>query len=157
VPPTGQYRWVHPGRVAREPGCSPSLPRHADRAADLPWGPSRGCARLYRRLASRPHERSWLPAPRTSSTGANADEPVNYSDEAGPQHGGRVKTMLWRHCPSVTEAGSATCGETMISFRAVSKTYPGRTRAVDGVNLDIPTGKLTVFVGPSGCGKTTSL
>ncbi len=45
----------------------------------------------------------------------------------------------------------------MISFRSVGKTYPGGTRAVAGVDLEIPTGKLTVFVGPSGCGKTTCL
>jgi osmoprotectant transport system ATP-binding protein len=45
----------------------------------------------------------------------------------------------------------------MISFRSVGKTYPGGTRAVTDVNLELPTGKLTVFVGPSGCGKTTCL
>jgi osmoprotectant transport system ATP-binding protein len=45
----------------------------------------------------------------------------------------------------------------MISFRSVGKTYPGGTHAVAGIDLDIPTGKLTVFVGPSGCGKTTCL
>ena len=45
----------------------------------------------------------------------------------------------------------------MITFRSVEKVYPGGTRALAGVDLDIPTGKLTVFVGPSGCGKTTCL
>jgi osmoprotectant transport system ATP-binding protein len=45
----------------------------------------------------------------------------------------------------------------MISFRSVGKTYPDGTRAVSGVDLELPTGKLTVFVGPSGCGKTTCL
>ncbi len=45
----------------------------------------------------------------------------------------------------------------MITFRAVGKTYPDGTRAVGGVDLEIPTGQLTVFVGPSGCGKTTCL
>ncbi len=45
----------------------------------------------------------------------------------------------------------------MISFRSVGKTYPGGTHAVAGIDLDIPAGKLTVFVGPSGCGKTTCL
>lgn len=45
----------------------------------------------------------------------------------------------------------------MITFRSVSKVYPDGTRAVGGVDLVIPDGKLTVFVGPSGCGKTTCL
>jgi len=45
----------------------------------------------------------------------------------------------------------------MITFRAVAKTYPDGTRAVGGIDLTIPEGKLTVFVGPSGCGKTTCL
>jgi osmoprotectant transport system ATP-binding protein len=45
----------------------------------------------------------------------------------------------------------------MINFRAVGKTYPDGTQAVGGVDLEIPSGRLTVFVGPSGCGKTTCL
>ncbi len=45
----------------------------------------------------------------------------------------------------------------MISFQSVSKVYPDGTRAVDDLTIEIPTGKITVFVGPSGCGKTTSV
>jgi osmoprotectant transport system ATP-binding protein len=45
----------------------------------------------------------------------------------------------------------------VIRFQAVTKTYPGGTVAVDHLDLEAPTGKLTVLVGPSGCGKTTSL
>jgi osmoprotectant transport system ATP-binding protein len=45
----------------------------------------------------------------------------------------------------------------MISFRSVTKTYPDGTTAVDALDLEIPTGRLTAFVGPSGCGKTTTL
>lgn len=45
----------------------------------------------------------------------------------------------------------------MISFRSAAMTYPNGTRAVAGIDLEIPSGKLTVFVGPSGCGKTTCL
>lgn len=44
-----------------------------------------------------------------------------------------------------------------IRYSGVSKVYPDGTTAVDGLNLEIPEGSLTVFVGPSGCGKTTSL
>ena len=45
----------------------------------------------------------------------------------------------------------------MITFDKVSKTFPDGTLAVDNLNFELPTGKITVFVGPSGCGKTTSL
>ncbi len=48
----------------------------------------------------------------------------------------------------------------MINFDNVSKTFgegDHRTAAVDDLTIEIPTGKITVFVGPSGCGKTTSL
>jgi len=45
----------------------------------------------------------------------------------------------------------------VITFEAVSKVFPGGTTAVDNLDLELPTGKITCFVGPSGCGKTTSL
>lgn len=48
----------------------------------------------------------------------------------------------------------------MISFDNVSKIFgegDHRTAAVEDLTIEIPTGKITVFVGPSGCGKTTSL
>ncbi|MGB3443953.1 MAG: ATP-binding cassette domain-containing protein [Actinophytocola sp.] len=45
----------------------------------------------------------------------------------------------------------------MIEFQAVTKKYPDGTVAVDGLDLVVDAGKITVFVGPSGCGKTTSL
>jgi osmoprotectant transport system ATP-binding protein len=45
----------------------------------------------------------------------------------------------------------------VISFQSVSKVYPDGTPAVQDLTIEIPTGKITVFVGPSGCGKTTSL
>jgi osmoprotectant transport system ATP-binding protein len=45
----------------------------------------------------------------------------------------------------------------MIKVENVTKAYPDGPVAVDGLNLEAPTGKLTSLVGPSGCGKTTSL
>ena len=45
----------------------------------------------------------------------------------------------------------------MITFTSVTKRFPDGTVAVDDLSLDLPEGKITVFVGPSGCGKTTSL
>ena len=47
--------------------------------------------------------------------------------------------------------------EGMIRFDDVSKQYPGGTTAVDHLDLEAPTGQITVLVGPSGCGKTTTL
>ena len=45
----------------------------------------------------------------------------------------------------------------MITFDDVSKVFADGTTAVDQLNLEIPDGKLTVFVGSSGSGKTTAL
>ena len=45
----------------------------------------------------------------------------------------------------------------MIRFDSVSKRYPDGTVAVDSLDLEAPSGQITVLVGPSGCGKTTSL
>jgi osmoprotectant transport system ATP-binding protein len=45
----------------------------------------------------------------------------------------------------------------VIIFDHVTKRYPGGTVAVDGLDLEVPDGKIVVLVGPSGCGKTTSL
>jgi osmoprotectant transport system ATP-binding protein len=45
----------------------------------------------------------------------------------------------------------------VITFDSVTKRYPDGTIAVDGLDLEIPDGKIMVLVGPSGCGKTTSL
>ncbi|ONI83660.1 proline/glycine betaine ABC transporter ATP-binding protein [Saccharothrix sp. ALI-22-I] len=45
----------------------------------------------------------------------------------------------------------------MIEFRDVTKRFDDGTTAVNGLNLVVEAGTITVFVGPSGCGKTTSL
>jgi osmoprotectant transport system ATP-binding protein len=46
----------------------------------------------------------------------------------------------------------------MIRFENVSKRFPGVARpAVDGLDLEVPTGKTCVLIGPSGCGKTTTM
>ena len=44
-----------------------------------------------------------------------------------------------------------------ITFAGVDKVYPDGTRAVSGLDLDVPDGEFMVLVGPSGCGKTTAL
>ncbi len=45
----------------------------------------------------------------------------------------------------------------MIRFDQATKRYPDGTVAVDSLELEAPSGQITVLVGPSGCGKTTSL
>src|SRR4051794_12666384 len=48
----------------------------------------------------------------------------------------------------------------MIKLSGLIKRYPGRHvhhNAVDGIDLEIPEGKLVTLLGPSGCGKTTTL
>ncbi|HEX3432056.1 MAG TPA: ATP-binding cassette domain-containing protein [Rhizomicrobium sp.] len=45
----------------------------------------------------------------------------------------------------------------MIELRNLTKTYDGRSAAVDRLNLTVATGEFLALVGPSGCGKTTTL
>ena len=44
-----------------------------------------------------------------------------------------------------------------ITLDKLGKTYPGGTRAIGDVDLEIADGELIVLVGPSGCGKSTLL
>ncbi len=44
-----------------------------------------------------------------------------------------------------------------IELAAIEKVYPGGTRAVEVLDLEIGDGEFVVFVGPSGCGKTSVL
>jgi len=44
-----------------------------------------------------------------------------------------------------------------VQIEKVSKVYPGGTKAVDSISLDIADRDFVVLVGPSGCGKTTTL
>jgi putative spermidine/putrescine transport system ATP-binding protein len=44
-----------------------------------------------------------------------------------------------------------------LSLQNVSKSYDGKIRAVDGIDLDINRGEFVTFLGPSGSGKTTTL
>ncbi len=48
-------------------------------------------------------------------------------------------------------------GVTMIEFKAVSKTYNGKVKALDNVNFTVNTGELVGFIGPNGSGKTTTI
>jgi osmoprotectant transport system ATP-binding protein len=44
-----------------------------------------------------------------------------------------------------------------VELRDVSKVFAGGTRAVDGVSLEIGSGRVVALLGPSGGGKTTTL
>jgi multiple sugar transport system ATP-binding protein len=45
---------------------------------------------------------------------------------------------------------------TAILLRGIGKSF-GRTRILDGIDLEVKQGEFCVFVGPSGCGKSTLL
>ena len=45
-----------------------------------------------------------------------------------------------------------------VEFDHASKTYPGTDEpAIGDLTLEVPAGKLTIFIGPSGSGKTTAM
>jgi putative spermidine/putrescine transport system ATP-binding protein len=52
---------------------------------------------------------------------------------------------------------SRQSAEPHVQFRNVIKTYDGKSRAVDGIDLDIAKGEFLTLLGPSGSGKTTTL
>ena len=55
-----------------------------------------------------------------------------------------------------TATTSATSTDTAISVAGLVKTF-GRTRALDGLDLDVRTGEVHGFLGPNGAGKSTTL
>ena len=50
-------------------------------------------------------------------------------------------------------------GMTQVRLQRLNKVFPGSegVHAVKNLNLEIPSGRITVLLGPSGCGKTTTL
>ena len=46
---------------------------------------------------------------------------------------------------------------TIVSLRNVGKTFERGTVALEGFNLDVPSGEFVSLLGPSGCGKSTAL
>jgi ABC-2 type transport system ATP-binding protein len=45
----------------------------------------------------------------------------------------------------------------MIEITSVSKSYNGKTKAVDNMDLIIKDGEIFGFLGPNGAGKTTTI
>jgi len=57
---------------------------------------------------------------------------------------------------SASSAAARPAVEPVIALRGLGKHF-GKTRVLEGVDLEILPGELCVFVGPSGCGKSTLL
>lgn len=45
----------------------------------------------------------------------------------------------------------------LIEIKGISKSYNGKVKAVDNLNLTIPSGQIIGFLGPNGAGKTTTI
>lgn len=45
----------------------------------------------------------------------------------------------------------------MITLKRVSKSYSGKIKAVDGIDLTVENGEIFGFLGPNGAGKTTTI
>jgi phospholipid/cholesterol/gamma-HCH transport system ATP-binding protein len=56
----------------------------------------------------------------------------------------------------VSETRQAIAGSALVEVRGLRTTLGGKL-IFDGIDLDIPTGKITAIMGPSGTGKTTLL
>ncbi len=57
---------------------------------------------------------------------------------------------------SATKTSNAPSGS-IVEVKNIGMIYPGGTVALEGLDLEFPTGKMTTLLGPSGCGKTTLL
>ena len=58
--------------------------------------------------------------------------------------------------PDTDARGELAAAAAALRVRGLRKHF-GATRAVDGLDLDVPAGEICALLGPSGCGKTTAL
>jgi NitT/TauT family transport system ATP-binding protein len=58
---------------------------------------------------------------------------------------------------AISATSPSAGGAPAVELRAVAKTYPNGTRAVDPVDLAVGAGEFVTVLGPSGCGKSTLL
>lgn len=59
--------------------------------------------------------------------------------------------------PGLAEVRTGRRPGTAIRVTGCAKTFPGGTRALEPLDLDVAAGETVVILGPSGCGKTTLL
>ncbi len=50
-----------------------------------------------------------------------------------------------------------TDDKSVIVTRKLTKIYPGKVRAVDGIDFEVKAGEIFAFLGPNGAGKTTTI
>ncbi len=58
---------------------------------------------------------------------------------------------------NIQAANDTAATRAIVEVEGIGKIYPGGTVALEGVDLEFPTGQMTTLLGPSGCGKTTLL
>ncbi len=59
--------------------------------------------------------------------------------------------------PGSAAKSSSSSSGSIVEVKNIGMIYPGGTVALEGLDLEFPTGKMTTLLGPSGCGKTTLL
>jgi NitT/TauT family transport system ATP-binding protein len=59
--------------------------------------------------------------------------------------------------PNPGAESSSSSSSSIVEVKNIGMIYPGGTVALEGLDLEFPTGKMTTLLGPSGCGKTTLL
>jgi ABC-2 type transport system ATP-binding protein len=47
--------------------------------------------------------------------------------------------------------------KSVIKTRKLTKIYPGKVKAVDGIDFEVKSGEIFAFLGPNGAGKTTTI
>jgi phosphate transport system ATP-binding protein len=75
-------------------------------------------------------------------------------EESGIARKSTIKTL--EATPSRASAGSKAPERAIVDVRQVDFCYRA-SKALHGINLQIPEKKVTAFIGPSGCGKSTLL
>ena len=82
---------------------------------------------------------------------------INNLLAAGKASGERVFEVLDHPVDIHDPEGSLPFprGEVGLSFRQVRFSYPERAGLVEGLDLEVPAGKVTALVGPTGAGKST--
>jgi ABC-type glutathione transport system ATPase component len=69
----------------------------------------------------------------------------------------RLLTMRRKEAATKGRTGDLEAAPSIVSLRAVGKTYASGVRALDHLDLDVRAGEFVSLLGPSGCGKSTAL